>query len=188
MKASRFRLALDEACRVTGRGVYTKAGIARTILAGESARAVEKTIATAIQDGVLIRLCRGIYAYRYALAGRPVRQEAVLRLRPRSFSYISLETALSHWGVVSQATLGAVTAMTSGRSGRFDTPYGRIDLTHTNKAFADVVTNLVPPEKPWMELPVAKPRLAARDLVRVGRNTDLVLWDELDAIEAEVAG
>ena len=188
MKASRFRLALDEACRVTGRGVYTKAGLARVILAGESARAVEKTIAVAVRDGVLIRLCRGIYACRYALAGRSVRQEAVLRLRPRSFSYISLETALSHWGVVSQATLGAVTAMTSGRSGRFDTPYGGIDLTHTGKAFADVAADLVPPEKPWMELPVAKPRLATRDLVRVGRNTDLIMWDELDAVEAEVDG
>lgn len=188
MKASLFRLALDEACRVTGRGVYTKSALARMILSGESGRAVEKTIAVAIRDGVLIRLCRGIYAYRYVLAGRPVRQEAVLRLRPRSFSYISLETALAHWGVVSQATLGAVTAMTSGRSGRFHTPYGRIDLTHTSKAFVDVAADLAPPEKPWMELPVAKPRLATRDLVRVGRNTDLVMWDELDAIEAEVDG
>ena len=185
MKAATFRLALDEYSAATGRGVYTKAGLARTILAGETARAAEKTMAAAVGDGVLVRMCRGVYAYRYALSGRPVRQEAVLRMRPRAFSYISLETALSHWGVVSQAALGAVTVMTSGRGGRFETPYGRIELTHTGKAFRDVAAELVAPEKPWMELPVAKPRLATRDLVRVGRNTDLVLWDELEAAQAE---
>ena len=185
MKATTFRLALDELSAATGRGVYTKAGLARTILAGESHRATEKTIAAAVESGVLVRMCRGVYAYRYALAGRPVRQEAVLRMRPRAFSYISLETALTHWGVVSQAAVGAVTVMTSGRSGCFETPYGRIELTHTGKAYRHIAADLVAPEKPWMELPVAKPRLATRDLVRVGRNTDLVMWDELEAAQAE---
>lgn len=86
MKAATFRLALDEYSATTGRGVYTRAGLARTILAGETARAAEKTMAAAVGDGVLVRMCRGVYAYRYALAGRPVRQEAVLRMRPRAFS------------------------------------------------------------------------------------------------------
>ena len=187
MKASRFRLALDAASRATGFAVYTKTMLARAILAGESPRACEKTLAAAVADGVLVRLCRGIYVYRYALHGQAVLQEAVLRMRPGVFSYLSLESALSSWGVISQEAQGGVTVMTGGRSQRFATPFGGIELTHTSKRFDTIWPQVVPPAGPLEFLPTAKPRLAARDLLRVGRNTDLIDWVELAEVEREQA-
>ena len=186
MKAAAFRLGLDAAHRATGYGVFTTNMLTKSIMAGEHPRACEKTIAVAVRDGVLIALCRGVYEYRYAKTRRPVLQEAVLRLRPRAFNYISLETALSCWGVIEQHALGVLTVMTSGRSQRFETPYGAIHLTHTDKTFDAVLPHLVMADDSDV-LFTALPALAAKDLIRVGRNTDLLDMEELAAVEKEMS-
>ena len=116
-----------------------------------------------------------------------MREETVVRLRPREFNYISLETALSMWGLIEQEALGALTVMSTGRSQQLGTPYGFIDITHTARVPADLVTRIIPckPHERW--LPYATPRQAVADLLRAGRNTDLLVLSELDVIEREMA-
>ena len=186
-RTTKFRHGLDDIARTTRRTVFTTADLARTVLRNECAKGVERTLAAAVRDRLLVRVCRGLYAYPYApAAGRPVREEAVVRMRPRAHSYISLESALSLWGVIDQEALGAITVMSTGRSQRFETPYGRIDITHTTRNPTAVMSAIVAPEPEQGWLPYAKPRLAARDLMRVGRNTDLIEWAEIDEVEREM--
>lgn len=188
MKASKFRQALDEFAHSTRASVFTKATLARTIMRGERPEAVAKTLAAATADKVIVRLCRGLYVYEQAarVFRRAVVEEAVLRLRPRSFNYLSLEWALHQWGVINQAPLGGITVMSTGRSQLFTTPYGRIEITHTAKRPKDLLGDVVIPDPLRCELPYAKPRLATAELVRVGRNVDLILWDEVAAAEREM--
>ena len=187
MRSAQFRTALDTMWSVTGRSVFTKGEIARALLPDDSPRAVEKTLAAAVHDKLLVHVCRGLYTYRYARpAHGGIREEVILRLRPRSFSYISLETALSTWGVIDQEPLGAITAMSTGRSGRIETSYGLILITHTARPVEKLMKEIVMPTRPEEWLPYAKPRLAVRDLMRVGRNTDLIEWDEIPNAETEL--
>lgn len=181
-------MALDAVCSATGRSVFTKGEVANALLPDDSPRAVEKTLASAVRDKLLVHVCRGLYAYSYApRPGRSIREEVVLRLRSRSFSYVSLETALSVGGVIDQEPLGAITVMSTGRSGRIATPYGLILITHTARPVATFMNEIVMPDPLENWLPCAKPRLAARDLVRVGRNTDLIQWAEISHAETEMS-
>ena len=181
MKATAFRLAMDDIAASTRFAVHTKSMLLKTVLAAEGLRNAERTIAAAIKGEVLMPLCRGVYVHKYALPGVPILQEAVRRLRPRHFNYLSLETALGAWGVIDQQPLSGITVMTSGRSQLFATPHGRIDFTHTDQRYANVAPELVAPEHP-SGLPMAKARQAARDQLRVRRNVDLIDWDEYRAI------
>ena len=184
MKASLFHRRLDEATRATGMHVYTTGMLYDCVLLGESARAREATVAKAVRDGVIERFCRGLYAFRAADCRHDIRHEAVLRLRPGRFSYISCESALSSWGVIAQRALGALTVMTSGRRQRFSTSSGAIVLTHTAKGYETVRPHLIPPGDDDL-LPTAKPLLAYRDLRRTGGCADLVDLDELGEIAKE---
>ena len=122
MRLPAFRSCMDELARETGYAIFTRAMLAHTVLRGETRRAMQRTIASAIADGLLVRQCRGVYRYRYAAVGRrDLAQEVVLRCRPREVSYVSLESALVRFGAIEQAMLGGVTVMTTGRSQCLDT-------------------------------------------------------------------
>ena len=67
--------------------------------------------------GVLKRVCRGIYINpRVNYPRGMVLFHAAARLRASGFNYISLETALSDAGVISQVPINWITLMSSGRS------------------------------------------------------------------------
>ena len=139
MRASLFRSAVDSVAMAERTSVFTTETLARAVMRGESPKAV------AVKDGALIRLCRGLYAYELALRvfKGPVLEEAVVRLRPRCFSYVSLEPTLSYSGVISQQTLGALTVMSTGRSQTFRPPCGAIDVTHTTRKPAALMAGIV---------------------------------------------
>ena len=61
-----------------------------------------------------------------------IRRGLLRFLRPREINYISLESKLSEAGVISQITT-ALTCMTTGSPGRFDTPWGAVEFTHTDR-------------------------------------------------------
>jgi hypothetical protein len=74
-----------------------------------------------------------------------------------------------------------LTCMTTGSPGRFDTPWGAVEFTHTDRKI-DVGTDVVLNDG-TLEATV---RTATRDLRRVGRNLDLIDEDILaDAILEE---
>ena len=90
-------------------------------------------LSRATKAGVLKRVCRGIYLYPKTdyPAGRLL-FHAAARLRGDEFNYISLETALSDAGVISQVPMNWITLLTSGRSHVVDCgDFGHIEFVHT---------------------------------------------------------
>src|SRR5438105_3471959 len=129
-------------------------------------------------QGVLIRAARGVYVNPHARSmPGDVRPGLIRFLRPRELSYLSLEFRLSEAGAISQVAT-ALTCMTTGSSGRFDTPWGAIEFTHTNRAIA-IGYDVHARDDGVLAATVDR---AARDLRRVGRNTDLI--DEESLAEA----
>jgi hypothetical protein len=145
-------------------------------------RAYLKLMMKRLSDqGILIRATRGVYVNPTARSSPADIRRGLLRfLRPRQISYVSLESKLSEAGAISQIT-AALTCMTTGSPGRFDTPWGAVEFTHTDRKIeigTDVVLNDGSLE--------ATIRTAARDLRRVGRNLNLVDEEILaDAISEE---
>lgn len=145
-------------------------------------RAYLKLMMKRLSDqGVLIRAARGVYVNPTARSIPADIRRGLLRfLRPREINYISLESKLSEAGAISQITT-ALTCMTTGSPGRFATPWGAVEFTHTDRKIeigTDVVLN-----DGTLEATV---RTAVRDLRRVGRNLDLIDEEILaDAISEE---
>ncbi|HSV24122.1 MAG TPA: hypothetical protein VLJ17_13975 [Xanthobacteraceae bacterium] len=129
-------------------------------------------------QGVLIRAARGVYVNPRARSmPQDVRGGLIRFLRPREVTYVSLESKLSEAGVISQVTT-ALTCMTTGSPGRFDTPWGAIEFTHTDRPIA-LGTDVHARDDGVLEATVER---SARDLRRVGRNIDLI--DEETLAEA----
>src|SRR5260370_7380525 len=119
---------------------------------------------------VLIRAGGGVYVNPHARSMPGDVRGGLLRfLRPREITYVSLESKLSEAGVISQITT-ALTCMTTGSPGRFDTPWGVIELTHTDRHIV-VGTDVHMRDDGVLEATVER---AARDLRRVGRNISLM--------------
>jgi hypothetical protein len=129
-------------------------------------------------QGVLIRAARGVYVNPHARSmPSDVRGGLIRFLRPREVTYVSLESKLSEEGVISQVAT-VLTCMTTGSPGRFDTPWGAIEFTHTDRPIA-LGTDVHARDDGVLEATVER---SARDLRRVGRNTDLI--DEQALAEA----
>jgi hypothetical protein len=121
-------------------------------------------------QGVLTRAARGVYVNPRARSlPHDVRSGLIRFLRPRELTYISLESKLSEAGAISQVAT-ALTCMTTGSPGRFDTPWGAVEFTHTDRPIA-VGIDVRARDDGVLEATVER---AARDLRRVGRNTHLI--------------
>lgn len=126
----------------------------------------------AVRRGLLVRAAAGLYVNPFARAlPENVLEALVDQLHPESFNYLSLETVLSEAGYISQLP-SRLTAMTTGRSGTFGTPYGTIEFTHTARS-EDALRKAVTWDRE-RKVHVAPPDIALRDLKRVGRNLDLI--------------
>ena len=73
--------------------------------------------------------------------------------------------------------------MTTGRKGRFRTPWGTIHFTHTERSSEGILDGTVDVGRP---LRWAKPRTALEDLRRTRRNLELVDIDLVEEIEQEM--
>ena len=131
-------------------------------------------LSRATKAGVLKRVCRGIYLYPVPdyPAGN-VLFHAAARLRAGEFNYISLETALSDAGVISQVPMNWISLMTSGRSHVVDCgDYGHIEFVHTAQRPDEVSGELTydPDKRLWR----ASVRQALRDMKATRRSMELV--------------
>lgn len=153
-----------------------------TLFGKEDPRYVKLMMKRLADQGVLTRAGRGTYVNPLARSlPSDVRRGLIRFLRPREISYVSLETKLSEAGAISQIAT-ALTCMTTGSSGTFDTPWGIIEFTHTSRGI-DLSSDVYCGEDGTLEATI---RCAARDLRRVGRNVDLIDDDTLaDAIAEE---
>lgn len=155
-----------------GRWVFTRRDLVH-LFPEDSARALNKGIARLVARGVLERVCRGVYINPLARArDSRLLEHVAVATRRGEYNYLSLESALSEYGAISQIPLDRLTVMTTGRKGEYRTPYGAIELTHTARPAEDILANTVwIPERP---LRIATRAAAWRDLKRVGRNLVLV--------------
>lgn len=150
----------------------------------EEEKAMEKSLQRMVADGLLQRVAKGLYLNPAATSkNRWVAEEIAKALRPGHLSYVSLESILSEYGVISQIPINRMTVMTTGKSGIVETPYGTIEFTHTKRSMAKVMKrSMLPKGRP---LRIATKQAAIQDLLRVGRNTNMLARSEL---EDEMAG
>ena len=143
----------------------------------QSEGAFKTLLSRAVQAGWLMRVCRGLYAYRDALpADGLLLFHAAVMLRADAFNYISLETALSDAGVISQVPINYITVMSSGRSNTIDCGnWGTIEFVHTAQRPNALREQLS--YDPRCGLWRASVAQALRDMTVTRRVMDLVDWD-----------
>lgn len=131
-------------------------------------------LSRATKAGLLKRVCKGIYLY--PLSDYPAGNllfHVAARLRASEFNYISLETALSDAGVISQVPMNWISLMTSGRSHVVDCgDYGRIEFVHTAQRPEDLAGELTYDAD--RHLWTATVKLALRDMKATRRSMELV--------------
>lgn len=154
-----------------GRYVFTLADLNK-IFAEDSPKTLQAGLNRLVKDGLLARPVRGIYVFNFARSQDSYTIEHIARaLRRGEYNYVSLESALSEYGIISQIPIDRLTVMTTGRKGTYATPFGTIEFTHTKRQQQDILAGMVQTNRP---LKIATPEYALRDLKRVGRNVHLV--------------
>ncbi len=173
---------LTDIDRRTGNFIFIGDDLAK-ICREDSVRSFQATLTRMVRAGVLERAARNVFVYDLSVnAHKGYTIEYVAKALCReAFSYLSLESALSEYGVISEVPLGRLTVMTTGRKGEFKTQYGVIEFTHTERPYWDIFSNVRDVGRP---LKMATCKAAVRDLKRVGRNTHLINEEEIEDEEA----
>lgn len=155
--------------------LFTQADL-QALLPDLSATALKTLLSRAAAEGHLARVCRGIYLYERVDFSRGLLLfHVAARLRANTFNYISLETALSDAGVISQMPINCITIMSAGRSNRIDCgAWGTIEFVHTRKRPEAIADQLHYDAR--CHLWRASTALALQDMRTTRRNMDLIDW------------
>lgn len=143
----------------------------------QSESAFKALVGRAEKNGLLRRVCRGLYLYPgVEYPAGLVLYHAAARLRANEFNYISLESVLSDAGVISQIPMNWVMLMSSGRSYIVDCgDFGHIEFIHTKKMPESIASQIR--YDPRCRLWRASVELALRDMALARRNVDLIDWE-----------
>ena len=153
------------------RYVYTLSDLVK-LFPEDSPRTLQEGVNRLVKTGILQRVSRGIYLYALSHSkDSHVIEQIAKALRRGDYNYVSLESALSEYGAISQIPVDRLTVMTTGRKGKYKTPYGTIEFTHTKRKLRDILESMKDVGRP---LRLANPMAAWRDLKRAGRNIHLV--------------
>ena len=155
--------------RETGACVFAKDDL-RQIFREDSDPTLTAGLQRLVKSGVLTRAVNGVYVNTLSDNKVDITENIAKTMRRDEYSYVSLESALSEYGVISQIPM-VLTVMTTGRRGRYDTPYGTIEFTHTKRHLRNENDGTVDVGRP---LRLASKQSAYRDLKHVGRNLHLV--------------
>lgn len=149
----------------------------RSLLPKHTDAAFKTLLSRAVKDGRLQRLCRGLYLYAKAKPDyTKILFNAVSKLRPLALNYLSLESALSDAGHISQVPMNRITVMSSGRSSVIDCgKWGSIEFVKTKQKPKALNTNLV--YDPVIGLWRASVSQALRDMRATQRSLDLIDWN-----------
>ncbi|KEQ11757.1 type IV toxin-antitoxin system AbiEi family antitoxin [Endozoicomonas numazuensis] len=159
--------ALDQ----QGRYVFAYQDIAK-VFPEDSTRTLKAGLNRLVKQGFLIRAIKGIYVFALSQQkGKDTLELIAKTMRRGEYNYLSLESALSEYGVISQIPIDRLTVMTTGRKGEYATPFGTIEFTHTKRPISQIIDSIHSIGRP---LRLATKETAWRDLKRVGRNTHLV--------------
>lgn len=153
-----------------GQQVFTQADL-RIVFREDSPKTLRAGLNRLTDAGILKRAGHGVFVNMLSTHSYIHTLESIASaMREGEYNYISLESALSEWGVISQIPM-RLTVMTIGRKGEFHTPFGTIEFTHTSRSLADILEDIHHVDRP---LRMAGKHKAFRDLKRVGRNLDLI--------------
>ena len=159
-----------------GWNVFTLSDM-RKLFPHQSEKTLSESLRRLVQKGLLERVVNGVFVNPLSSRNRIGMFERIAcAIRRGEYNYISLECALSEWGVISQIPQAYLTIVTTGRKGVFNTPYGVIEFTHTQRSAMEILNNTVQRERP---LRIATAQAALRDLRRVRRNLHLVDFEEM---------
>lgn len=152
----------------------------RALVPDISDGAYKTLLSRAASEGYLARVCRGLYLFESAQPSTGLLLfHAVARLRATQFNYISLETALSDVGIISQIPINWITVMSSGRSSKISCDrWGTLEFVHTNQKPQDLADQLKYDAR--CRLWRATPQQALRDMKVAKRNMDLIEWSVAD--------
>ena len=167
------------------RSVFSVADL-RKMFPERSRKTFAEGLGRLVKQGILERAARGVYVNPLSrLSKRYLVEDVAVCLRRGEYSYVSLESALSEYGAISQIPMSRITVMTTGRSAEIRTPYGVIEFTHTARPVQDILENTIVME--GRPLRIARVETALRDLRRVGRNLDMVNQEFYEDILEEQA-
>jgi len=152
----------------------------RSLCPAISVGAFKALLSRAVKQGLLEKVCYGLYAYNsVSNANGLLLFHAAAHLRSDKFNYISLETALSDAGIISQVLIATITIMSSGRSNKISCgDFGVIEFIHTTSRPIDVMSQLTYDQN--CHLWRAKPNLALLDMKKTHRSCDLINQDMLN--------
>jgi len=154
----------------------------RSVLPEISDSAYRAVLNRAERDGVLKRACHGIYIctlYTYAKGFELYHIAA--KLRASEFNYISLESALSDYGVISQIPLQWLTIMSSGRTHVVNCgSFGKIEFIHTKRKASALSAELIYDQR--TRLWRASVSLALADMKFTQRNCELLDMEIVDEL------
>jgi len=164
-----------------GMQVLSRADLA-TLLGFDHSNRLGRLLRILVEAAALERVAKGVYVNHLATPRRGyLIEEIACVLRREETNYVSLESILSEFGVISQIMISRITVMTTGRGGIFETPYGTIEFTHTKRRPEAVLARTV--DMPGRPLRIATKKTGVADLRRVGRNTYMINPDELESDE-----
>lgn len=147
----------------------------RALLPEMSTNAFKTLLSRAVKEKLMDRICRGLYQRKQCPSDGLLLFHAAARLRADHLNYISLETALSEAGIISQIPINRITLMSSGRSSVISCGrWGTIEFVHTTQKAEELVPDLNYDSR--CKLWRASVQLALRDMRVAHRNLDLVDW------------
>jgi predicted transcriptional regulator of viral defense system len=154
-----------------GRYIFTNSDLSK-VFHDDNKRALRAGIQRLVESNLLVRACNGVFVNNLSQSkDSNLLEQLAKTIRRGEYNYVSLESALSEYGVISQIPVDRLSVMTTGRKGEYKTPYGTIEFTHTKRAVNDILKNTHTVGRP---LRLATKDAAFRDLKRVGRNVHLV--------------
>lgn len=161
-----------------GKYVFIKHDMAK-LFPQDNPKALDEGLNRLVRAGLIKRACRGVYVNDSAQCFDSYVIEHIAKaLRRNTYSYVSLESALSEYGEISQILLDRLTVMTTGREGIYKTLYGVIEFTHTKRSVINILDHIK--TIPGRPLRIATKETAVRDLKRVGRNLHLLKNESMD--------
>lgn len=171
--------AIDKLASLDRHGIYvlTTGDLAKAFPT-ETSKGLEMSIRRLVADGVLERVARGTFLFKLARSKRGYVVENIASvLRRGHYTYLSLESMLSEYGVISQIPISRLTLMTTGPRGLYHTPYGTIEFTHTKRPVAHLIQRTLSVK--GRPLRLATRAAAISDLARTGRNHGMIDPNEL---------
>ncbi|KOO14432.1 hypothetical protein AKJ18_12835 [Vibrio xuii] len=163
-----MRMLLEMRYRRTGQFIYTKDEICSIFQTDN----VEQILA---RSPYLVNIQFELIVFLGSQTPSGAIEQIALSLRKDQQCYISFEDALSRWNVISQIPMMLILA-TTGESGLYSTPFGRIEFVHVEHTNKEILESTVEFK---YSLRLAKKWRAYEDLKCIDRCMDLIDYAEL---------